>query len=122
MRRSRPLSAAVMGLLAGLAITSAQSAPPATSDKVAKRTEIQPDKNAPQMEGNALTSVVVTQCNLLVAVYVTTQEGKLLRFDKSAGVPPEKLLNRAYAAARSERVEVACQNAGIVGYETHQPL
>jgi hypothetical protein len=93
-------------------------------EPVAKRTEIQPDQSAlkVEVESHPLTSVVVTQCNLLVAVYVTTQEGKLLRFDKTAGVPPEKLLNMAYAATRSERVEVACEKAGIVGYESHMPL
>jgi hypothetical protein len=70
-------------------------------------------------EGHPLTSVVVTQCNLVVAVYVTMKDGRLLRFDKSANVPIEQLLTMAYTATRSERVEVSCNDTGLVGYENH---
>lgn len=73
--------------------------------------------NAP--EGHPLTSVVVTQCNLVVAVYVTMPDGRLVRFDKSANVPVAQLLTMAYSATRSERVEVSCNDTGLVGYEKH---
>jgi hypothetical protein len=116
MRRLMPIMAVAIASVIQMQAAVAEDAP------AMKRTEVQMDKAAPQVEGHALTSVVVTQCNLLVAVYVTTAEGKLLRFDKTAGVPPEKLLNMAYAAERSERVEVSCEHPGIVGYETHMPL
>jgi hypothetical protein len=111
--------------IAGLIAIADKSPTPVASPSegsAAKRTEVPAEKGAPQMEGHPLTSVVVTQCNLLVAVYVTMPDGKLLRFDKTAGVPPEQLLTMAYAATRSERVEVSCENPGIVGYETHMPL
>ena len=90
--------------------------------RVAQRTEVQPDKNAPPVQGHPLTSVVVTQCNLIVAVYMTMPDGKLLRFDKSANVPADQLLEMAYTATRSERVEVSCNDDGTVGYEKHDPV
>ncbi len=69
--------------------------------------------------GHPLTAVVVTQCNLIVAVYMTMPDGRLLRFDKSADVPADQLLKMAYTAVRSERVEVSCEDQGVVGYEKH---
>jgi hypothetical protein len=80
------------------------------------------EKNAPPAEGHPLTSVVVTQSNLIVAVYLTMPDGRLLRFDKTAAVPAEQLLSMAYTATRSERVEVSCENMGAVGFEHHEPL
>lgn len=74
------------------------------------------------MEGHPLTSVVVTQCNLIVAVYMTMPDGRLLRFDQSARVPSEQLINMAYSATRSERVEVSCNDTGAAGYEKHEPV
>jgi hypothetical protein len=90
--------------------------------RVAQRTEIAVEKEAPTVAGHPLTSVVVTQCNLLVAVYMTMPDGKLLRFDSSASVPADQLLQMAYTATRSERVEVSCNDAGAVGYEKHDPV
>jgi hypothetical protein len=82
--------------------------------------EVPVEKNAPDFgKGHPLTSIVVTQCNLVVAVYVTMPDGRLLRFDKSANVPLDQLLSMAYTATRSERVEVSCNDTGLVGYETH---
>lgn len=78
-------------------------------------------KDMPVIEGHPLTSVVVTQCNLVVAVYMTMQDGKLLRFDSKANVPAEDLVAMAYTATRSERVEVSCNGTGVTGYETHLP-
>jgi hypothetical protein len=112
------------------------AAPEATSDtsctgpqcaaealRVAHRTEVPVDKNAPAVPGHPLTSVVVTQCNLIVAVYMTMLDGTLLRFDSSAAVPADQLLQMAYTATRSERVEVSCNDAsGAVGYEKHAPV
>jgi hypothetical protein len=85
-------------------------------------TEVAVEKDAPKIEGHPLTSVVVTQCNLIVAVYMTMADGRLLRFDKSAAVPTEQLMNMAYSATRSERVEVSCNDTGAAGYEKHDPV
>ena len=90
---------------------------------VAQHTEVAPEKNAPTVPGHPLTSVVVTQCNLIVAVYMTMSDGSLLRFDSGAQVPADQLLQMAYTATRSERVEVTCNGAaGAVGYEKHDPV
>ncbi|HEY0685012.1 MAG TPA: hypothetical protein VGD45_21920 [Steroidobacter sp.] len=83
--------------------------------------EIGEEKNAPQVEGHPLTSVVVTQCNLIVAVYMTMPDGRLLRFDSKAEVAADQLVSMAYTATRSERVEVSCSGMGPSGYETHEP-
>ena len=88
--------------------------------KVVPGAEIGIEKNAPVFEGHPLTAVVVTQCNLVVAVYMTMPDGRLLRFDKSAKIPAEQLVSMAYTATRSERVEVSCEGNGIVGYEKHE--
>lgn len=91
--------------------------------RVAHRTEVPVEKDAPAVQGHPLTSVVVTQCNLIVAVYLTMQDGSLLRFDSSAAVPADQLMQMAYTATRSERVEVSCNDAsGAVGYEKHDPV
>lgn len=87
----------------------------------AKGASIGATKGMPVVEGRPMTAVVVTQCNLVVAVYMTMQDGRLLRFDSKADVPAEKLLTMAYAATRSERVEVSCEGMGVAGYETHLP-
>lgn len=90
--------------------------------RVAHRTEVPVEKEAPNLPGHPLTSVVVTQCNLIVAVYLTMPDGSLLRFDSNAAVPADQLLQMAYTATRSERVEVSCNDSGAVGYEKHDPL
>jgi hypothetical protein len=90
--------------------------------RVAQRTEVAAEKDAPSVPGHPLTSVVVTQCNLVVAVYMTMPDGSLLRFDSKAAIPAEQLLQMAYTATRSERVEVSCNAAGAVGYEQHDPV
>ncbi len=84
--------------------------------------EISIEKDAPIIEGHPLTSVVVTQCNLVVVVYMTMPDGRLLRFDRTANVPAEKLVSMAYTATRSERVEVGCEGLGAAGFETHGPV
>jgi hypothetical protein len=89
---------------------------------VAHVTEVPVEKEAPKVEGHPLTSVVVTQCNLIVAVYMTMPDGRLLRFDKSTAVPSEQLMTMAYSATRSERVEVSCNEEGASGYEKHEPV
>jgi hypothetical protein len=73
-------------------------------------------------DGQPLTAVVVTQCNLVVAVYFTMQDGKLIRFDKDAGssIKAEDLVALAYnSAKRSERVEVGCDTPGVAATEAH---
>jgi hypothetical protein len=89
--------------------------------RVAHQTEVPVEKSAPDLQGHPLTSVVVTQCNLIVAVYMTMGDGTLLRFDSGAKVPADQLLQMAYTATRSERVEVSCNDTGAVGYEKHEP-
>lgn len=106
-------------------VGSACAGPQCAADvlRVAHRTEVPVEKNAPAVQGHPLTSVVVTQCNLIVAVYLTMADGSLLRFDSSAAVPADQLMQMAYTATRSERVEVSCNDAGgAVGYEKHDPV
>lgn len=106
-------------------VGSACTGPQCAADvlRVAHRTEVPVEKNAPAVQGHPLTSVVVTQCNLIVAVYLTMADGSLLRFDSSAAVPADQLMQMAYTATRSERVEVSCNDAGgAVGYEKHDPV
>lgn len=84
--------------------------------------EVPVEKDAPKVDGHPLTSVVITQCNLVVAVYMTMQDGRLLRFDKMASVPANELMTMAYSATRSERIEVSCNETGEVGHEAHDPV
>lgn len=107
------------------AIAADSNAPGSNAARVmsiAHMTEVPVEKNAPPAEAHPLTSVVVTQCNLIVAVYLTMPDGRLLRFDKTAAIPADQLLSMAYTATRSERVEVSCEEVGAVGYEQHNPL
>jgi len=124
---------AAAALAPGCATTSQptqRSAPPVAQAssgeleilRVAQRTEVAAEKDAPAVSGHPLTSVVVTQCNLIVAVYMTMPDGSLLRFDSKAAVPVDQLLQMAYTATRSERVEVSCNDTGAVGYEQHDPV
>jgi hypothetical protein len=102
--------------------TNSEPTPAAHVTPVAHVTEIPVEKEAPKVEGHPLTSVVVTQCNLIVAVYMTMPDGRLLRFDKSTAVPSQQLMSMAYSATRSERVEVSCNDTGASGYEKHDPV
>ena len=86
----------------------------------AEGTEVPPNKDAPAVEGRPLTSVVVTQCSLIVAVYVTMPDGRLVRFDReNSKLPADKLLAMAYTAERSERMEISCDGTAIEGFERH---
>jgi hypothetical protein len=95
---------------------------PVHATPVAHVTEVPIEKAAPPLQGHPLTSVVVTQCNLIVAVYMTMPDGRLLRYDHSASISVDQLLDMAYTATRSERVEVSCNDTGAVGYEKHDPV
>jgi hypothetical protein len=108
----------------GVASDSACTGPNCVAEvlRVAQRTEVAAEKDAPAVPGHPLTSVVVTQCNLVVAVYMTMPDGSLLRFDSKASIPADQLLQMAYTATRSERVEVSCNDTGAVGYEQHDPV
>ena len=128
---NRPtLLAATITLVTLAGTAAAQQAPRTNSEPtpggrvtpVSHVTEVPVEKEAPKVEGHPLTSVVVTQCNLIVAVYMTMPDGRLLRFDKSAAVPSEQLMSMAYSATRSERVEVSCNDTGAAGYEKHEPV
>ncbi len=94
----------------------------AVSCSIAIAAEVPIEKDAPQIDGHPLTSVVVTQCGLVVAAYLTMSDGRLLRFDKSSAIPVNQLMDMAYSATRSERVEVSCNDTGAVGYEKHEPI
>ncbi len=112
------------GGAAGSVATNSCAGPQCAAEtlRVAHRTEVPVEKDAPTLPGHPLTSVVVTQCNLIVAADMTMPDGTLLRFDSSARVPADQLLQMAYTATRSERVEVSCnENEGAVGYEKHEP-
>jgi hypothetical protein len=88
----------------------------------APASEVAPNPEVKVREGQPLTAVVVTQCNLVVAVYFTMQDGKLIRFDKNAGssIKAEDLVDLAYnSAKRSERVEVGCDTPGVAATEAH---
>jgi len=89
---------------------------------VAHGSELGKSTGATTVAGHPLTSVVVTQCNLVVAVYMTMPDGRFLRFDKKADVSAEELVTMAYTAAHSERVEVSCEGTGVVAYEKHEPI
>ena len=107
----------------GLLMAAIAHASPTLAANVGEPTEIPIERSASLVQGHPLTSVVVTQCNLIVAVYMTMADGRLLRFDKAAGIPAQQLLQAAYAATRSERVELSCaEEGGAVGYERHDPL
>ena len=111
--------------LAGVAAAEPPGSTPALPNQVTPIThvtEVPVEQSAPKVEGHPLTAVVVTQCNLIVAVYMTMQDGRLLRFDKSSAVPSDQLMSMAYAATHSERVEVSCNETGAAGYEKHEPV
>jgi hypothetical protein len=122
---SAPTSAATSSggeTASGAETASAAAAAPHSKVRsmgVAHVTEVPVEEDAPPAQGHPLTSIVVTQCNLIVAVYMTMPDGRLLRFDHSAQVSAEQLLTMAYTATRSERVEVSCNDEGVVGYEHH---
>jgi len=84
--------------------------------------EVEINEDAVPVEGRPTSAVAVTQCSLLVAVFLTMPDGRLLHFDSSSGVPVEKLLQMAYTAERSERIEVSCEDIGVNGYEKHGPV
>jgi hypothetical protein len=102
--------------------TNSEPTPTPHVTHVAHVTEVPVEKEAPAVDGHPLTSVVVTQCNLIVAVYMTMPDGRLLRFDKSTSVPSEQLMTMAFSATRSERIEVSCNDEGAAGYEKHEPV
>jgi hypothetical protein len=88
----------------------------------APASEVAPNPEVNVRDGQPLTAVVVTQCNLVVAVYFTMQDGKLIRFDKDAGssIKAEDLVTLAYNSAKhSERVEVGCDTPGVAATEPH---
>lgn len=68
-----------------------------------------PPTEAKVVKGQPVSSVVITQCNLLVAVYITTADGQLVRFDGDSGLPVDKVLQLAYEARSSQRVECSCE-------------
>jgi hypothetical protein len=107
----------------GLAVALSQENPHADPARAAPGLgiEVPIERSAPKIEGHPVTAVVVTQCNQLVAVYLTMSDSRLMRFDGTSRLPVDELLAMAYTAIRSERVEVGCERIGAFGYETHEP-
>jgi hypothetical protein len=97
----RPFSAMVVMLVSAVAagaeyahdvLPQEQTASPITPVQAlllngahAPASEVAQNPEVNVKEGQPRTAVVVTQCNLVVAVYFTMQDGKLIRFDKNAG-------------------------------------
>jgi hypothetical protein len=92
---SRSVAAVTSGATANEKTCAEDTACAAERALPAGASEIPVEKNAPTVPGHPLTSVVVTQCNLIVAVYLTMPDGKLLRFDKSSSIPASQLLTMA---------------------------
>lgn len=57
------------------------------------------------------TAVAVTQCNLLVALFITSADGKLITIDKESGVSSADALRMGQKAKTATRIEVACDKA-----------
>lgn len=70
-----------------------------------------------EIVGAPVTAVVVTQCNGLLAAYLTMPSGELVRFDQESGLPWTTVLDMASTAAHSERIEISCTGEGVKGYE-----
>ncbi len=85
--------------------------------------QIQPDHAVEKIDGQPLTAVVVTQCNLIEAVYLTMPDGKLLRFSANQlqKIPAGDLVGFVYTRAKvSERIETDCRGAaGLPRFEKH---
>jgi hypothetical protein len=117
------LAAILIGIILALAICSVayaeypSMATPQTEP--ATGTLVTRDKNAPPVNTD-ISAVIVTQCNQLIAVYITDKDSKLLRFDKKNNIPLSQLMDRAWAAQLVERVEVSCEGQGTRGYTTTQ--
>lgn len=63
-----------------------------------------------RIQGAPLTAVAITQCGLLVAVYVTMPDGRLIRIDRTNKLPVDQVIALADSAGRSERIEVNCDH------------
>ncbi len=98
------LAATVLSVLAVCAGAAEPTSPYVTH--VAHAVEVPLDKNALAVEGHPLTSVVVTQCNLIVAVYMTMPDGRLLRFDKER----QRALRTAHAHGVFGHAQRACRS------------
>lgn len=112
----------ICGLLFSMPRLAYSATPPITVPPRFSEVPVEQSKDRPNIEGHPVSSVVVTQCNLIVAVYMTMKDGRLLRFDKTAAVPSDQLMQMAYSAERSERIEVSCNETGVVGYEKRDPI
>lgn len=79
-------------------------------------------RNAPLPHPSS-SAVVVTQCNLIEAVYLTMPDGKLLRFSTNQlkKIPAEDLVGFVYTRAKvSERIETDYRGAaGLPRFEKH---
>lgn len=105
-----------VGILLGAAEGLRRSQPPHA--EFPGTPELIVSENQPaSVNGAPVTAVVVTQCNLLLAAYLTMPNGELVRFDQNSGLPWATVLDMANTAARSERIEVSCNSEGVEGYE-----
>jgi hypothetical protein len=78
------------------------------------------NEDATPTEGQPVTSIAVTQCSLLIAVYVTMPDGQLVRFDQDSQIAADQLLAMAYTAKTSERLELDCAGSSFQ-IERHSP-
>jgi hypothetical protein len=92
--------------------TSLHTAPPATptfnlGTEVPTTASVLPD--APlNVPGHPLTSVVVTQCNYIVVIYLTMPDGRLIRIDPTTKMNWGDALTMAASATRSEQAAITC--------------
>lgn len=68
-----------------------------------------------------LTGILITQCNEVVAGYVTMPDGRLQRFDKSnaAQMSSPALQALIMSAKSKERIEIGCEGLGYQIFKPH---
>lgn len=111
------------GVLVGVAVVHAAEFVPPTpklgDPAVVDRTG---EKADPELAINAVSGVLITQCNQLVAAYVTLSDGRLVRFDvrDQEAISATALEALVFSARVSERVEFSCDGSTIEGFERHE--
>lgn len=95
---------------------------PKVGDPIVEQLKEQAD---PALAVDALSGVLITQCNQVVAAYVTLNDGRLVRFDvrDQQALSATALEALVYSSRVSERVEFSCDGSTIEGFERHaQPI
>lgn len=85
--------------------------------------EVQPTQSeiARLESKDLLTGVLITQCNMIIAAYMTTTDGRLVRFDvrDQTQMSASALQTLVYSARVSERIELRCDGTTF-GTERHE--